>query len=178
MPAWVVAACNTYAKDHAMAEFAVYQGLWNATTRDFEREIIPMAKAFDMSLAPWGAIGQGKYKPKEEGGRPVHLIARTPADEKAGEILDKIAKELNASIAQIALAYVIHKYPRTFPIVGCRTISQLEDNIKALDVKLTQEHIALIDSSNAAYTPGFPASFIGDSIQTNSMLRRSGLVDE
>jgi aryl-alcohol dehydrogenase-like predicted oxidoreductase len=44
MPAWVVAKANQYARDHALTPFVIYQGLWNVLSRDFEREIIPMAR--------------------------------------------------------------------------------------------------------------------------------------
>ncbi len=56
-PAWVVAKANMYARQHGLAEFVIYQGLWNASKRDFEREIIPMARDFGMALAPWSALG-------------------------------------------------------------------------------------------------------------------------
>lgn len=44
-PAWVVSKANQYAKDHALTPFAIYQGAWNVMDRDFEREIIPMARS-------------------------------------------------------------------------------------------------------------------------------------
>jgi aryl-alcohol dehydrogenase-like predicted oxidoreductase len=46
-----------YARQHCLAEFVVYQGMWNAGTRDFERDIIPMAQDFGLALAPWSALG-------------------------------------------------------------------------------------------------------------------------
>ena len=51
-PAWVVAAANTYAIDHGKTPFSIYQGRWNLLIRDFERDIIPMARQFGMALAP------------------------------------------------------------------------------------------------------------------------------
>lgn len=51
-PAWIVAAANTYAVDHGKTPFSVYQGRWNLLNRDFERDIIPMARHFGMALAP------------------------------------------------------------------------------------------------------------------------------
>ena len=44
-PAWVVSKANQYARDHGKTPFVIYQGLWNVMKRDFEREIIPMARA-------------------------------------------------------------------------------------------------------------------------------------
>lgn len=51
-PAWIVAAANTYATDHGRTPFSIYQGRWNLLNRDFERDIIPMARHFGMALAP------------------------------------------------------------------------------------------------------------------------------
>ena len=51
-PAWIVAAANTYALDHGKTPFSIYQGRWNILNRDFERDIIPMAREFGMALAP------------------------------------------------------------------------------------------------------------------------------
>lgn len=51
-PAWIVAAANTYALDHGKTSFSIYQGRWNLHNRDFERDIIPIAREFGMALAP------------------------------------------------------------------------------------------------------------------------------
>lgn len=52
-PAWIVAEANTYATSHGKTPFCIYQGRWNVLLRDFEREIIPMARHFGMALAPY-----------------------------------------------------------------------------------------------------------------------------
>jgi aryl-alcohol dehydrogenase-like predicted oxidoreductase len=57
-PAWIVAKANQYARDHGLTQFCTYQGLWNASIRDFERDILPMVADEGMSLAPWGALGR------------------------------------------------------------------------------------------------------------------------
>ena len=49
-PAWVVSKANQYARDHALTPFSIYQGAWSILQRDFEREIIPMARAEGTSL--------------------------------------------------------------------------------------------------------------------------------
>lgn len=52
MPAWIVSAANTYAMAYGKTPFSIYQGRWNVLERDFERDIIPMARQFGMALAP------------------------------------------------------------------------------------------------------------------------------
>jgi aryl-alcohol dehydrogenase-like predicted oxidoreductase len=65
-PAWVVAKANQYARDHGLRQFSVYQGLYSAAKRDAEREILPMVRDEGMAFAPWGALGGGKFKTKEQ----------------------------------------------------------------------------------------------------------------
>ena len=60
-PAWVVSKANEYARQQGLTQFSVYQGLWNAATCDFERDILPMCEAEGMALAPWGALGRGIF---------------------------------------------------------------------------------------------------------------------
>lgn len=48
--AWVVSQANEYARHHGLAQFVVYQGLWNLGVRDLERDVIPMARANGMSI--------------------------------------------------------------------------------------------------------------------------------
>lgn len=55
-PAWIVSAANEYAKSHGKTQFSIYQGRWNVMLRDFERDILPMARHYGMALAPWDAI--------------------------------------------------------------------------------------------------------------------------
>ncbi|UJR18952.1 hypothetical protein I4U23_022081 [Adineta vaga] len=65
-PAWVVAKANQYARDHGMRQFSVYQGLYNAAKRDVEREILSMVQHEGMAFAPWGTLGRGNFKTKEQ----------------------------------------------------------------------------------------------------------------
>lgn len=132
-PAWVVVKCNAYARQHGLRQFSVYQGKWSAAERDFERDIIPMCMDEGMSLAPWGALGGGYFKPKEQwgkdGGRnlPQH---RAKDVEGVSEVLEKVAKRKGTVMTSVALAYVMHKSPYVFPICGGRKIEHLKGNIE------------------------------------------------
>ncbi|KAL7412878.1 NADP-dependent oxidoreductase domain-containing protein [Mrakia frigida] len=158
-PAWIVAACNTYAKDHGKTVFSIYQGRWNVMLRDFERDILPMARHFGMALAPWDAIGGGRIQSK----------AQLDAKKKNGEeeeqyslVLDEIAQELGLkSPTAVALAYLLAKAPYVFPLVGGRKVEHLHDNISALTVTLTAEQIKKIEDVKS-FAPGFPHDFVGD----------------
>ncbi|KAK9235278.1 NADP-dependent oxidoreductase domain-containing protein [Lipomyces kononenkoae] len=169
-PAWVVSAANTYARDHGKTPFSVYQGRWNVLQRDFEREIIPMARHFGMALAPWDVLGGGKFqtkkaleerKKKGEGLRSLISQGQTEDEVKMSEALAKVASEHGIeSVTAIALAYVLAKAPNVFPIVGGRKVEHLQDNIQALKIKLTTAQIEYLERVKP-FDPGFPNDFIG-----------------
>ncbi|EPQ25634.1 uncharacterized protein PFL1_06814 [Pseudozyma flocculosa PF-1] len=168
-PAWVVSAANTYAREHNMAQFVVYQGKWSVLVRDFEREILPMVRSQGMAIAPWGALGQGRFKTAEqiaqrekEQGPMRGGQEQTQAEKDISLALEKMGKEElgGLSIAGVALAYVFTKYPYTFPIVGGTKVSHLEDNIKAIGVILTDEQIQRLENT-IPFDVGFPLNMIG-----------------
>src|SRR6201996_1293150 len=64
-PAWVVSKANEYARSHGLRQFVVYQGLWSASMRDFERDIIPMCRDEGMGLCPYGVLNQGRFQTEE-----------------------------------------------------------------------------------------------------------------
>ncbi|KAJ5966036.1 NADP-dependent oxidoreductase domain-containing protein [Penicillium waksmanii] len=170
-PAWVVAAANTYAIEQGKTPFSIYQGRWNVMLRDFERDIIPMARHFGMALAPWDAIGSGKFQTKKslaerakkgEGLRSLTGDGSQTEDEvRMSEALAKVAEEHGIeSVTAIALAYVMAKAPNVFPLVGGRKVEYLHDNIQALKIKLSQEQIDYLESVRP-FEIGFPNNFIG-----------------
>jgi aryl-alcohol dehydrogenase-like predicted oxidoreductase len=176
MPAWVVSACNQYAVDSHKTPFSVYQGRWNVMVRDFERDIIPMARMWGMALAPWDVLGGGMFQTKKaieerkaKGERLRMMFApagedeakQSPDQEAISAALEKVAAEHGVdSISAIALAYVMSKAENVFPIVGGRKVEHLRDNIKALSTKLTDEQIEYLESVKP-FDLGFPSAFLG-----------------
>ncbi|GKZ74618.1 putative aryl-alcohol dehydrogenase aad14 [Aspergillus niger] len=170
-PAWIVAAANTYAIDHGKTPFSIYQGRWNLLNRDFEREIIPLARHFGMALAPWDVLSGGKFKSKAEleqrknTGEALRSFAgkaaqQTEDEAKMSEALEKVAAEHGiTSVTAVALAYVMSKAGNVFPLVGGRKVEHLQDNIQALSLKLTDEQIAYLESVKP-FDIGFPHNFI------------------
>ncbi|KAK3377924.1 aldo/keto reductase [Podospora didyma] len=169
-PAWVVSAANTYAVDHGKTPFSIYQGRWSLMHRDFEREIIPMARIFGMALAPWDVLGGGKFqskkaleerKAKGEGLRSFTSAAVQNEEEvKLSEALYKVAQEHGIeSVTAIALSYVRSKAANVFPIIGGRKVEHLHDNIQALSIKLTDEQINYLENVRP-FDIGFPSNFL------------------
>lgn len=169
-PAWVVSKANEYARNHGLRQFSIYQGRWSAASRDFERDIIPMARAEGMGLAPWGALGGGAFKTQEQRqSQEGRKIQASDAQIKISQVLEKIANRKDTIITSVAQAYVMHKAPYVFPIIGGRTVDHLKGNIDALSVHLSPEDIREIEDA-VPFDLGFPHSFIwGDKVpQTNS----------
>lgn len=160
-PAWVVSKANEYARNHGLRQFSVYQGRWSAATRDFEREIIPMVQAEGMGMAPWGALGGGKFKTEEQ--RQKNTVGRSsnPSETeiKVSQALEAVARRKNTIITSVAQAYVMHKAPYVFPIIGTRTKEHLKANIEALTLSLDDEDIKEIESA-VPFDLGFPSTFL------------------
>ena len=162
-PAWIVSKANQYARDHGLRQFVVYQGRWSAAERDFERDIVHMCAAENMGLVPWGSLGGGNFKTKKQreqlAGEGRNLPG-SPYHEQVTEVLGKLAEAKGTAITSIALAYVLHKAPYVFPVVGGRKVEQLKGNIEALGLDLSEEDIKTIESAYS-FDVGFPMNFLG-----------------
>ncbi|KAK9686388.1 hypothetical protein K7432_015179 [Basidiobolus ranarum] len=168
-PAWVVSKANQYARDHGLRQFVVYQGLWNASIRDFERDIVPMCRDEGMGLLPYGTLGQGRFQTEEafkereksNPGRKSKPI--NDHDRAVSKVLEKVAKAKGTEITSVALAYIRQKTPYVFPIIGCRKIEHLKGNIAALGLYLTEDEIKDIDKAYV-FDPGFPHTFLSGTL--------------
>ncbi|GLB44427.1 putative aryl-alcohol dehydrogenase [Lyophyllum shimeji] len=172
-PAWIVSKANMYARCNALTPFVIYQGAWNVMDRDFERDIIPMARAEGMALAPWNVLAAGKFRTdaEEEARRQTGENGRTmlgpqwernEKERKVSAALEKVAAEVGTKhITAVAIAYLLQKTPYVFPIIGGRKVEHLMANIEALDIALTDEQIAYLESV-ADFDIGFPGNLCGN----------------
>ncbi|KIK57459.1 hypothetical protein GYMLUDRAFT_86885 [Collybiopsis luxurians FD-317 M1] len=178
-PAWIVAQANEYARSNGKTPFSVYQGQWSILDRSFERDIIPMARSLDfhpiqgLALAPWGVLGGGKLRTdaeeqrrKDSGEKGRTVLSdwlRNENEVKVSHALEKVAGELGLgdNIGAVAIAYVMHKTPYVFPIIGGRKVEHLQANIKSLDIILTEEQIKFLEEV-IPFDAGFPHNLIGD----------------
>ncbi|KAK0439112.1 NADP-dependent oxidoreductase domain-containing protein [Armillaria borealis] len=181
-PAWVVSQANQYAMDHGKTPFVIYQGKWNILDRSFEREIIPMAKSLGLALSPWCVLGEGKLRTdaeeqqrKETGEKGRMMFGpnweRTEVEVKVCRALEKVAAEVGvgSNIRAVAIAYVMHKTPNVFPIIGGRKVEHLKSNLEALDISLSKEQLEHLDGA-APFDPGFPTTMIGDGTSYSFLL--------
>ncbi|KAJ6139837.1 hypothetical protein N7471_006323 [Penicillium samsonianum] len=170
-PAWIVTKANQYARDHGLRPFSVYQGKWNAATRDFERDIIPMAASEGMGLAPWASLGGGAFKTTaqreelERAGNPGRQVPATERDIAVSKVLEAVAERHGTALTSVALAYVMRKAPYVVPIVGGRKVEHLLGNIEGLGVDLSDEDLREIEGAYE-FDVGFPMNFLfrGDDV--------------
>ncbi|KAH0831887.1 NADP-dependent oxidoreductase domain-containing protein [Lanmaoa asiatica] len=188
-PAWVVSQANQYARDHGKTPFVIYQGQWNVMERSFEREIIPMARAHGLALAPWQVLAGGKFRTDEEekerlqsgeNGRTTFSAdwKRNDNERAMSAALEKVAKEVGARhITAVAIAYVMQKAPYVFPIIGGRKVEHLQANLEALEIVLTPKHIEYLESI-VPFDPGFPITMIGNGNEHNMFLKNAGYMEK
>jgi aryl-alcohol dehydrogenase-like predicted oxidoreductase len=161
MPAWFVAKCNEFARCNGLRGFVVYQGEWSAASRSFESDILSLCAEEGMGIAPWGALGGGRFKTqaqKDIGGGRKHLRENKNAEAVAIG-MEALAKRKGTALTSVALAYVLHKAPYVFPICGGRSLEQLKENIEAVGLDSDEGDMEEIESA-APFELGFPFNLI------------------
>lgn len=153
------------ARARGWTEFASLQAYYSLVGRDLEHELLPLCREEGLGLLPWsplsGGFLSGKYRrdnAKPEGARRSSFDF-PPIDEARGfsavEALAGIAKQKGASVAQVALAWLLAQPGVTSIIIGANKLSQLEDNLKASELQLTPEEVEQL-SSTTAPAPLYP----------------------
>jgi len=169
-PAWIVSRANTMAELRGWTPFTALQIEYSLLERTVERELLPMARSFDMAVTPWGAIGGGvltgkysKTKKVEVSTKRYEEDADSPRlSDKSLAIADevvKIAGEIGCSPAQVSLNWVRNQQGLMIPIIGARNVGQLRQNLACLDHKLTGEHIKRLNKVSHIEL-GFPHDFL------------------
>jgi len=148
-------------------KFSALQNYYTIASRDIEREIVPMALSEGLGLMPWsplaGGFLSGKYTRKNEkaGDSRRDSFDFPPINkEKAYDIIDvmaEIGEEHGASVAQVALAWLLKKPHVTSVIIGAKKHDQLLDNIAATKVALTADDMQKLDAISilASEYPGW-----------------------
>ena len=155
-PAWRIVESLWVAKELGLNRLICEQPAYHLLDRTAEREVIPAAQSFGMAVIPWGPLSggllSGKYTRDEqvEGARwqDGKDNANRRATDLTWEVLDflrTMASDKGCSMSQLALAWNMAQPGVTAPIIGPRTFAQVEDNLKAVDVEMTEEDLARID---------------------------------
>ncbi len=163
--AWQIAKALGISERRALARFHSVQAYYSLAGRDLEREIVPLALDQRLAILPWsplaGGFLTGKFSREGKGpqGARRSSFDFPPIDrERAFRIIDAarpIADAHDASVARVALAWLLHQPAVTSVIIGAKTREQLLDNLAAADLELTAEELATLGSVSAL-PPEYP----------------------
>jgi aryl-alcohol dehydrogenase-like predicted oxidoreductase len=167
--AWKVAAALEIQKANGYAQFTHGQMYYSLLGRDVERDVIPMMQRYGLGLTIWSPLAagflSGKYT-RESLSDPENRYSGfdlLPFDKEHGfrvvERLRTLAAAHNASVAQIAIAWLLARDTVSCVLLGATKAHQLEDNLGAIDVKLSAREIAELDAATAPL-PVYPNWFI------------------
>jgi aryl-alcohol dehydrogenase-like predicted oxidoreductase len=158
-PAWMVMKAIGIAEKHGWNKYIGLQYYYSLSSRDIEREILPLAADQNLAVMPWsplaGGFLSGKYTretEKVEGSRRSTFDFPPINKEKAYDIIDvisEIGKQYDASAAAIALAWVRLQNGVTSTIIGAKNVEQLNDNIKSTEIVLSADDLKKIDEVSA-----------------------------
>lgn len=167
-PAWKTAEAQMLAHFRGWTPLVALQVEYSLLERGIEGELVPMAREMGLGITPWSPLRQGvltgKYRRGDVEGQDVSrgdwlLKAVGERGWSVVEAVQDLAKDLGATPAQVALAWVQGRPGVASTILGARTMTQLEDNLAALEVVLPDEARTRLDELS---TPklDFPAPFL------------------
>jgi len=180
--AWQIAKALGISERLGLARFASLQAYYTVAGRDLEREIVPMLKSEGVGLMVWsplaGGLLSGKYgrdTQGEEGSRRTKFDFPPVNRERAYDCIDAmrpIAQAHGATVAQVALAWLLHQPQVTSVIIGAKRPEQLADNLGAARLLLSAEELKLIDAASA-----LPAEYPGWMFERQGEYRRKQAAD-
>ena len=161
MWAWQFAKLLYLADLHGWTRFVSMQNHYNLLYREEEREMLPLCQAEGIGVIPWSPLARGRLtRPSQEGASTKRaetdqfgnsMYRQTEdADRAVIERVEQLAVERGVPMAQLALAWMLHKSVVTAPIIGASKPHHLEDAVAALSISLSDEEIAGLEE---AYVP-------------------------
>jgi aryl-alcohol dehydrogenase-like predicted oxidoreductase len=163
--AWRIMKALGIAERKNLAKFDTLQAYYSIAGRDLEREIVPLLEDQKMGLLVWSPLAGGllsgkfsKENQKPEGSRRSEFDFPIVDKERAWKVVDAmrpIAEAKGASVAAVALAYVLAKPFVTSVIIGAKRMEQLKDNLSAAELKLSAEEMKKLDEASAL-PPEYP----------------------
>ena len=165
-PAWKIVEANVTARFRGWSAFVGLQIEYSLLERTVEQELVPMALELGLGITPWSPLKSGALSGKYTRENAGQVKADRGAflsgalDEKTYGIVDElgvIAKAHDTTVARVALSWVQTQPGVTSTIIGARRLTQLEDNVKALDVTLTAAELGRLDALTKPKL-GFPQS--------------------
>jgi aryl-alcohol dehydrogenase-like predicted oxidoreductase len=173
LAAWQLMKALDFAAYNSVAGFVSLQAYYTIAGRDLERELVPLLEDQRVGLMVWsplaGGLLSGKYKRgggETHGSRRIHFDFPPVDKDRAFAILDVLhpmALAKGSSVAQLALAWLLHQPVVTSVIIGANKMEQLEDNLKSVDASFTPEELQKLDevSKLPVEYPGWMLEFTG-----------------
>ncbi|ANN76911.1 aldo/keto reductase [Bordetella flabilis] len=175
--AWQIMKALGISERLGLARFESLQAYYTVAGRDLEREIVPLLRSEGLGLMVWsplaGGLLSGKYgrdKQAEQGSRRTTFDFPPVNRDRAFDCVDAmrgIAEAHKASVAQIALAWLLHQPAVTTVIIGAKRIDQLQDNVGAASIQLTESELATLEEVSA-----LPAEYPGWMLERQGGVRQ------
>lgn len=176
--AWHLMKALAYSTYNHVEKFVSLQAQYSVATRDVERELVPLLKDQQLGLLVWsplyGGLLSGKYTRKEaedQKGRLAGFNIQPPVIERAYKVLDilhPMAENKGATVAQLALAWLLWQPAVTSVIIGANKIAQLEDNLKSIDIQFTEAELQQLDEASR-----LPSEYLGNVVDAMSGDRKN-----
>jgi aryl-alcohol dehydrogenase-like predicted oxidoreductase len=167
--AWQIMKANGIADKNSWTRFVACQHYYSIAGRELERELVPMMQDQNLALMPWsplaGGFLSGKYTRNNQsaGDNRRDAFDFPPVDkEKAYDIIEAmqpIAENHGATVAQIALSWLLHQKSVTSVIIGAKRLDQLRENLIATEISLSVDELEKLDKVSALKTE-YPAWMI------------------
>jgi aryl-alcohol dehydrogenase-like predicted oxidoreductase len=167
--AWKIAKALGLSEQKNLAKFDTLQAYYSIAGRDLEREIVPLLEAEKTGLLVWsplaGGLLSGKFSrenQKPEGSRRSEFDFPIVDKERAWKILEvlaPLAKSHGCSAARLSIAWLLAKPVVTSVIIGAKRLDQLQDNLAAVELQLTEDEIKQLDEVSAL-PPEYPGWMI------------------
>jgi aryl-alcohol dehydrogenase-like predicted oxidoreductase len=148
---WHIAQANEIAKNRNFLGLVSEQSLYNLAARTVELEVLPVAESYGLGVIPWsplaGGLLGGVLRKAETGRRASDRIQEEIEKNRAKlEAYESFAAELGEEPANVALAWLLSRPAVTAPIIGPRTLGQLDGTLRALEITLSDEVLARLDA--------------------------------
>ena len=154
---WHIAQAQAEAKSRNFMGLVSEQSIYNLLTRDIEREVIPAALNYGIGIIPWsplhGGILGGVLKKERDSSRRLVTRSKEALDAQRPQIeaYETFCESLGHEPADVALAWLLAQPAVTAPIIGPRTMEQLSESLKALEVVLTPESLEKLNEIFPGY---------------------------
>lgn len=155
---WHIVQANEAAKARHFLGLVSEQCLYNLTARTVELDVLPACEAYGLGVIPWSPLGGGllggALQKVSEGRRASENMQKEVEKNCAKlEAWESLCRDLGEEPANVALAWLLHNSVVTAPIIGPRTVEQLEGSLRALEITLSPETLARLDEIFPGYKP-------------------------